>query len=444
MNQQNQGSGPPSNVPVKRKRGRPRKEGNIVQGGNAPVILGSDNVLNSNQTASTTDDCDDEMVGKLVTGVIEGTFNAGYLLNVKVADTDAFLRGLVFLPGQVSPVTIENDVAPHVKMIKRKEISIPVINPQIEIHGSIPSSVPCNKQSLEPELEVPKSGEQVLPTGIHSGVSGLLENQSASTLMPNSVSSEGIPQGTQEPGHVNQSASMSELDHDKTAKQGETVHELDASTLVKESNADGGETKVSETAFEITNLVPSIENTNKELRTEQQAVPDVHQLNEVIRDEPNISNIEFNLIPLSAEPAALPCEQTTKIVNYFGEKHELPKTDILQDSKTNLAIETSSNVDISNSNGKPSTMVHNIPVAESRSSNDELETSQPESIPSEQISNSVPSESKFSSEGHDLWGKSDPQNCSSSGDINKVDFSQPTESLGNSMKSEKQIGPDTS
>ncbi|RDX88650.1 hypothetical protein CR513_29731, partial [Mucuna pruriens] len=441
MNQQNQGTGPPSNVPIKRKRGRPRKEGSVVQGENVPVMLSSDNALNSNQAAGTST-TEDEMVGKAVTGVIEGTFNAGYLLNVKVADTDAFLRGLVFLPGQVAPVTVENDVAPHVKMIKRKEIPIPVLNPQAEIHVSAPSSVQCNKQSFEPELQVPMYGKQVLPTEIHSGsgISGLFENQSSSTLIPISISSGGIPQGTSEAGHVNQSASlMSGLDHDKTVKQGETLHELDASTRVKESSA-GGETKDSKTASELINLIP-IENTNKELRTEQQAAPYVHQLNEVIHEQPNISNIELNLIPLCAEPQALPSEQISKTVNYFVQKQELPKIDALEDTNIKPAIGTLSNVDTSNSNRRQSSDVINIPVV---GSSHALETSQPESMPSGQIGKSVPSESKFSFEGHDFWGKSDPQNCSSFVVIDKVDFNQPTESLANSMESEKQIGPGTS
>lgn len=369
-----------------------------------PVIAGSDNVMNSNLTASTTDDYDNEMVGKAVTGVIEGTFNAGFLLNVKVADSDEILRGLVFLPGQVAPVTVENDVAPHVRMIQRKEIPISVLNPQAEVHGSVPSSVQCSKQSFEPELPVPVSVDLVLPTESHSGISGLLENHSASTSVPISISSGGIPQGTSEPGLVNQSAPILLSDHDKTVKQGETLHELDASTRVKESGADGGETKDSEAASELINPVSSIENTNKELRTGQQAMPYVHQLNEVTRDEPNISNIEFNLIPLSAVPEAVPSEQTSQTVNYFAEKQELPKTDVLEDAKAKLTIETSSNVDSSNPNGRPSTGVINTPV---EGSHHALETSHPESLPSEQIGKTVPSVSKFSFEGQDSWGKSE-------------------------------------
>ncbi|XP_047164219.1 uncharacterized protein LOC124833717 [Vigna umbellata] len=441
MNQQNHGLGTPLNVPVKRKRGRPRKEGSAVQGENVAVIPDSDNVLYSSQTTGTTNDCDDEMVGKLVSGVIEGTFNAGYLLNVKVANTDAVLRGLVFVPGHFSPVSVENDVAPHVKMIKRKEIHIPVVNPHAEIHGSsVPSSVQFNKQPFEPELRVPVSEELVPPTDIHSSISEVPENQSASTLIAISISSGGIPQGTSEPRHVNQSTSiMSEFDHDKTIKQDETLHELDAYTQVKESDMDGGETKDSEAASELINLVPSIDNTNKEIGTGQQVVPCVHHLNEVVRGEPNISNIEFNLIPLCTEPEVSPSEQTSKIVNYFEEKQELPKTDVLEDTKAELAIETLSNVDSSNSSGRPNTDV-DIPVV---GSNHALVASEPESMPSEGIGKFVPSESKFSYEGHDLWGRSGPQNHSSFGDINTVDFNQPTEALANPMEYDKQIGSGT-
>ncbi|KAL2339175.1 hypothetical protein Fmac_013621 [Flemingia macrophylla] len=651
--------GPSSNVPVKRKRGRPRKYVTVVQGENVPTaaMRGPYNVLNSNQTTGTGDH---EMLGKTFTGVIDGTFDAGYLLNVQVGNTDNFLRGVVFLPEQVAPVTEENDVAPHVKMIKRKEIPIldlntqadvhdsvppsvqfnkqcfepellepvpeeqvlntqqeihgfvyssiqcnkqcfelespepvseervlntqqeihvsvpsvqcnkqcfepespepvskervlntqqeihvsvpssvqcnkhcldpepqepvipgsvpssvqsnkqcfepespeehvsdervhntqqeihvsvpssvqcnkqcldpesqepvihgsvpssvhsnkqcfdpespePVIhgsvsssvhsnkqcfepeslepvseerahntqqeihgsvsssaqrykqsfepellvpmseeqvlnpqaemhgyisssvqcnrqsfepellapmseerffNPQSEIHGSISSPVQCNKQCFEPELQVPMYQERVLPSEIPSGISGLLETQSASTSKP--ISSGGIPQETSEPGHGIRSASiMSELDHDKNVEQSETLHELDASTQVKESSADEGETKDSGAAAELINLLPSNENTNKELRTGQQ---------------------------------------------------------------TKLAIETLSNVDTSTSNVRPGTDVVNIPVVESSHA---LEISQPESMPSEQIGKSVPSESKSSSERHDLCEKRDPQN----------------------------------
>ncbi|KAJ1427197.1 hypothetical protein SESBI_09859 [Sesbania bispinosa] len=521
MNQQNQnqGFGSPSNVPMKRKRGRPRKEESVVQGENVPGMHKSDNVLNSNQTVGATADCEDEMVGKVVTGVIEGTFNAGYLLNVKVADTDTFFRGLVFLPGQVNPITAENDVAPHVKMIKRKEFPIPILNPQTEVHGSVPSSVQCSKQSFEPEIQVPVSKDQVLPTEIHFGNSVSHESQSASTLIPmadlpknqtsisiegippgisepghenqsastlipmadlpknqtfisiegippgisepghvnqsastliamadlpknqTSISIEGIPPGILEPGHVNQSAStMSELDCDKTVKQGNTLQELDASTQVKEFTTDGGAAKDSKPASEPINLVPTIENIDNELRTGLQVVPFVHQLNEVVHNEPNRSNIELNQIPISVEPESMPSEQTSKSIDNFVENQALPKTDLIEDTKTKHdVVETLSKLDTSNLNGPSSDIANILDVG----SNLALKTSQPESMPSEHIGQSVPSESKVLSEGCDFREKGEPQNCSSIGDVNKVDFNQPNESLVNSMESENRIGSDT-
>nr|KYP58191.1 hypothetical protein KK1_004484 [Cajanus cajan] len=243
-----------------------------------------------------------------------------------------------------------------------------ILNPQLEIHGSVPSSVQCNKQCSEPEFQVPMSEERVLPTERVQ-----CNKQSTSTLIP--ISSGGIPQAISEPEHVSQSASIvSELDHDKTLKPGETLHELDAFTQVKESCADE-ETKDSGAALKLINLLPSLENTNKELRTGQQALPRVHQLNEMAHDEPNI---ELNLIPLSAEPES-PSEQSSKTVEDFVEK-QLPKTDVVEDTKTKLAIATLSNVDTSTSNVRPSTDV-NIPVV---GSSHALEISQPESMPSEQ------------------------------------------------------------
>ncbi|KAK7264488.1 hypothetical protein RJT34_32097 [Clitoria ternatea] len=446
MNQQDQGSGQgsghPSNVPVKRKRGRPRKEVSVAQSqgqsGNVPMMPGPDNALNSNQTAGTTDYGGHEMVGKVVTGVVEGTFNAGYLLNVKVDNTDTFLRGVVFRPSQVTPVTAENDVAPHARMIERKEIPIPVHNPQAEMQGSVPSSVQCSKQSFEPQSQRSMSEEQVQPTDVHPGISVSFDNQlslSGSRFVsvsespfPLNISTGGLPQGTSEPQNMNQSSSaISEFEHDKTVKQGET------STQVQEPGADGGAKTDMEAAPELMDIVPTIQNTDNELRSEQQTVPSMHQLNEVMHDEPNTSNIEVNLISESAEPEAMQSEQTSKSVDNFAENHDLPKSDVQEDTGTNLDMGSLSKVDMLNSDGRASSDVANIPDVRSEHA---LNTSQPES---------VPSESKFSSEGcGDFREKSDVQKCSSSDGVTMIDFSQPTESLAKSLDSEKQIGSGTS
>ncbi|GAB2277801.1 hypothetical protein Dimus_012505 [Dionaea muscipula] len=129
-------------VPTKRKRGRPRKDlsffsGRISDGsqrshsqnhggsGHVPSGFGR---ANGNQPPHEVDpvgDPDDAMVGVAVTGVIEGAFDAGYLLSVRVGDSDTHLRGVVFKPGHYLPVTAENDVAPHVQMIRRNEVPLP-------------------------------------------------------------------------------------------------------------------------------------------------------------------------------------------------------------------------------------------------------------------------------------------------------------------------------
>ncbi|KAL0727326.1 hypothetical protein Bca4012_023419 [Brassica carinata] len=85
---------------AKRKRGRPRKDETTTQPQQENVNL----------------------VGKTFSGVVEGSFDAGYILYVKVKDSDTMLRGIVFVPGKVTPVTPENDVAPRVKMFAREEV----------------------------------------------------------------------------------------------------------------------------------------------------------------------------------------------------------------------------------------------------------------------------------------------------------------------------------
>ena len=94
-------------LPAKRKRGRPRKDASMPQGESSRV---------------TTPKEDVNLVGKTISGVVEGSFEAGFIINVKVKDSDTRLRGLVFARGKVVPVTPENDVAPHVKMIVREKI----------------------------------------------------------------------------------------------------------------------------------------------------------------------------------------------------------------------------------------------------------------------------------------------------------------------------------
>lgn len=167
-------------------------------------------------------------------------------------------------------------------------------------------------------------------------------------------------------------------------------------------------------------------------------MPYMPQLNQVIHEAPNASNIEFNLIHVTAEPKSIPSEQTSKPVDNFVEEQALPKADLLEETKKECAIDTLSKVDTSI--GKPSTGIADMDVG----SNLTLETSQPESLPSAHVDQSVPSEStKLPSEGGDFQEKSDPQNLSSLADVNKVNSNQPTGSLVKIVDSGTQTGADT-
>jgi hypothetical protein len=111
---------------MKRKRGRPRKDESSVPGEKTPVLPESDNMKENKETTGTTGA---SMVGQVITGVIDGLFDAGYLVKVKVGDSDTPLRGLVFLPSRFIPITAANDVAPQAKMNRRADIPIPVSYP---------------------------------------------------------------------------------------------------------------------------------------------------------------------------------------------------------------------------------------------------------------------------------------------------------------------------
>ncbi|GLT59388.1 hypothetical protein SLA2020_322090 [Shorea laevis] len=144
MTQDNQGNNPvpPADFSVKRTRGRPRKYPRLhlnhtenahdlrIQNqnreDNARCPPGFD-VVNSNQNNNGTpgNNANDMMVGQVVNGVIEAAFDAGYLLTVRVGNSKTTLRGVVFKPGHVVPVSAENDVAPNVPMIRRNVIPFP-------------------------------------------------------------------------------------------------------------------------------------------------------------------------------------------------------------------------------------------------------------------------------------------------------------------------------
>ncbi|KAL3821042.1 hypothetical protein ACJIZ3_006947 [Penstemon smallii] len=125
---QGESSGSLSVQPMKRRRGRPRKDRSLNHATAAhppPGLQGAKERLP--QRADNTVGVD-YMVGQTVTGVVEATFDAGYLLTVRIGDSSTNLRGVVFKPGHYVPVTAENDVAPHVQMIRRNNVHLPAQN----------------------------------------------------------------------------------------------------------------------------------------------------------------------------------------------------------------------------------------------------------------------------------------------------------------------------
>ncbi|XP_037497149.1 uncharacterized protein LOC105632949 isoform X2 [Jatropha curcas] len=196
MSEANQGNNPDASaiVPVKRKRGRPRKypRPDPNHGGNAhasrnqnPNHGGSSRVppgfvrVNGNQPRQEDPviDANDVMVGQVVHGVIEAAFDAGYLLSVRVGNSETTLRGVVFKPGHYVPVSADNDVAPGVQMIRRNEIQFPrENNPQVHSHnrsrernGTVHAPRATNPVVPKIRQQVPSVGSQSSSPGISRG-----------------------------------------------------------------------------------------------------------------------------------------------------------------------------------------------------------------------------------------------------------------------------------
>ncbi|XP_051125479.1 protein METABOLIC NETWORK MODULATOR 1-like [Andrographis paniculata] len=120
-------------VPAKRRRGRPPKDPSLKHAEAANLFHGSAAKQN-NPPPPERSAGSESAIGQIVTGVIDGTFDAGYLLSVRIGDSNTRLRGMVFKPGGCVPITPENDIAPHLPMIRRQDIPLPPVN-QGQSHG---------------------------------------------------------------------------------------------------------------------------------------------------------------------------------------------------------------------------------------------------------------------------------------------------------------------
>lgn len=125
--------------PVKRRRGRPRKSevAGVTPGGESggefatpqkstdPNKQKRPRKKKGETPGGAPTIVDVSLIGQQVTGVLDGTFDAGYLLSLRVGNTDTVLRGVVFGPGLSVPITKINDVAPSVKLVRRDDKLVP-------------------------------------------------------------------------------------------------------------------------------------------------------------------------------------------------------------------------------------------------------------------------------------------------------------------------------
>ncbi|PQQ16040.1 uncharacterized protein Pyn_12078 [Prunus yedoensis var. nudiflora] len=290
MNQQSQGTSSLSSPdpPMKRKRGRPRKDENLVHAESATAVPGSESLKKNKQ--NTSDDVESEMVGQVVTGVIEGSFDAGYLLNVRVGDTNTQLRGVVFLQEKIAPITPANDIAPHIKMCKRKDIPIPPLNLQSQLYGSARPSEQSNRQPAEVKNRTPTVPDQTQSS--IPGVPESLESKSFSVMIPpvdnlpkNDVcpSLEGkvMPQQILEPA----------VDSEKSALVHDEVKSLDLELNQTPVVAEPAATAV----------IPADETVGKDPQIQPQAVDSEKRA--LVHDDVKSLNLELNQIPVFSESA---------------------------------------------------------------------------------------------------------------------------------------------
>ena len=338
MSSQNQGASLSSSADptMKRKRGRPRKD-ESVQGDNTPVTPASDNLKKNKQSMGTINPASDDMIGQMVSGVIEGCFDAGYLLNVKVGDTNMHLRGVVFLPGRFTPITAANDVAPHAKMYKRKEIPIPFVNPQGHLHAVSPSGK--SEKPVEHKNDAPNLPDQGLRIGLQSGSTAASESQSAFILFPSAsnlpIHNTGLPLGQKV---LQEQILDSGFQNDEAVGQNQSLLGFEAFKLMKGPNINLEAPKTSEpVSATFTATLPAAETVSLKPQVEHQVVRSDFKPQELVHDDVKSLEIGSNQTPKFSEPGpqAMACEPTG--INMF-EKQASSRQDIDISQDTNLEL----------------------------------------------------------------------------------------------------------
>lgn len=255
-------------IPMKRKRGRPRKDKSLyrvasvrprthenlhrVENASGPPVA---SVFKGDRD-DKVEDTSGGLVGQAVSGVVESVFDAGYLLAVKIGNSNITLRGVVFKPGHYAPITAANDVAPRVQTIRRNEILLPTQNQSIIRHvdslgnGSLPHPLATNPVSRKDRYTSSVAAPSVPPVQVGSTVVPVLENaataQDAHTAALKGKYVQTVtPPSTYDPDKLapdfSQSQAMSgEIPKDANIKDGSFDHgslELQQNSEVKSMNS---------------------------------------------------------------------------------------------------------------------------------------------------------------------------------------------------------------
>ncbi|XP_075103041.1 uncharacterized protein LOC142177643 [Nicotiana tabacum] len=127
----------PTILPAKQRRGRPRKDGGVAKRGNLQSSMTPpppETIKKVQQNAVEVSQKDggivggNNIIGQMVSGVVDGCFDAGYFISVRVGNSATTLRGLVFQPGRFAPITPANDVVPSAAMYHRNQVATPLLN----------------------------------------------------------------------------------------------------------------------------------------------------------------------------------------------------------------------------------------------------------------------------------------------------------------------------
>ncbi|OMO76767.1 hypothetical protein CCACVL1_15431 [Corchorus capsularis] len=319
MSSQNQGASLSSSVdpPMKRKRGRPRKDEN-VQGDSTSLTPASDSLKKNKQTMGISNPASDEMATPILISEV-----------------------WYFVPGRFTPITAANDVAPHAKMYTRKEIPIPFVNSQSQLHSVGPPSGK-NEKPVEHKNDAPNLPDQSLHTGLQSGATAASESQSASIPIPLAtnlpINDPGLPLVQKV---LQEQIIDSGLQNDKAIGVHQSLQGFEAFKLMKGPNIDLETPKASEpVSVTLTATLPVTETVNLKPQVENQGMISGLKPQELVHDGVKCIDLCNNQSLTFPEPKPQPQVMASKPtgINMFDKQtFSRQEIDISQDTQLELA-----------------------------------------------------------------------------------------------------------